>query len=131
MLMKTLANMTTENENATAGNASAQTTQKVATSTGALGYLRKQDLAQLEAFVTELAARVEALEALPAQIADLQQKLADLSAAVSQLQGMLQDATTKTLESAQKIVEEKVKPVVKELAKDILLIVDALKMTKK
>jgi ABC-type transporter Mla subunit MlaD len=100
-------------------------------SPSALGYLRKQDLAQLEAYVTELAARVEALETLPAQIADLQQKVADLAAAVSQLQGMTQDAATKARGDVQKFIEENVQPIVKELTKNMLLIAEALKMTKK
>jgi hypothetical protein len=144
LLMKTVTDMTTGNENAmagnanaqaaqnvVAGNASAQTTQKVVTSTGTLGYLRKQDLAQLEAVVEELSARVVALEELKTQVADLQQKVADLSAAVSQLQGIAQDAATKAMGNVQKFVEENVQPVVKELTKNMLLIADALKMTKK
>jgi hypothetical protein len=157
LLMKTVTDMTTGNENATAGNANAQvpqnvvagnasnqttqkaapepangqTTQKVVTAPAPLGYLRKQDLAQLEAFVEELSARVVALEELKTQVADLQQKVADLSATVSQLQGIAQDAATKARGDVQKFIEENVQPVVKEMTKNMLLIVEALKMTKK
>jgi polyhydroxyalkanoate synthesis regulator phasin len=140
LLMKTLTDMATENEKApleTAGaqavqkeeNVSVQATQKVATAPSALGYLRKQDLAQLEAFVNELAARVEALETLQAQVADLQQRVADLAAAVSQIQGMTQDAVAQSVEKALKAVEEQVQPLAKEIAKTMLLVAEALKKT--
>jgi len=140
LLMKTLTDMATENEKApqeTAGaqavqkeeNVSVQATQKVATAPSALGYLRKQDLAQLEAFVNELAARVEALETLQAQVADLQQRVADLAAAVSQIQGMTQEAVAQSVEKALKAVEEQVQPLAKELAKTMLLVSEALKKT--
>jgi SMC interacting uncharacterized protein involved in chromosome segregation len=138
--MKTLTDMATENEKApleTAGaqavqkeeKVSVQATQKVATAPSALGYLRKQDLAQLEAFVNELAARVEALETLQAQVADLQQRVADLAAAVSQIQGMTQEAMTQSVEKALKAVEEQVQPLAKEIAKTMLLVSEALKKT--
>ena len=140
LLMKTLTDMANENEKApqeTASgqvaqkeeNGSGQATQKVATTPSALGYLRKQDLAQLEAFVNELAARVEALETLQAQMADLQQRVADLAAAVSQMQGMTQEAMAQSVETALKVVEEKVQPLAKELAKTMLLVSEALKKT--
>jgi len=140
LLMKTLTDMANENEKApqeTAGaqavqkeeNVSVQATQKVATAPSALGYLRKQDLAQLEAFVNELAARVEALETLQAQVADLQQRVADLAAAVSQIQGMTQDAVAQSVEKALKAVEEQVQPLAKEIAKTMLLVAEALKKT--
>jgi len=140
LLMKTLTDMATENEKApleTAGaqavqkeeKVSVQATQKVATAPSALGYLRKQDLAQLEAFVNELAARVEALETLQAQVADLQQRVADLAAAVSQIQGMTQEAVAQSVEKALKAVEEQVQPLAKELAKTMLLVSEALKKT--
>jgi len=140
LLMKTLTDMATENEKAPqeiAGaqavqkeeKVSVQATQKVATAPSALGYLRKQDLAQLEAFVNELAARVEALETLQAQVADLQQRVADLAAAVSQIQGMTQDAVAQSVEKALKAVEEQVQPLAKELAKTMLLVSEALKKT--
>ena len=140
LLMKTLTNMATENEKApqeaASGqvaqkeeNGSGQATPKVATAPSALGYLRKQDLAQLEAFVNELAARVEALETLQAQVADLQQRVADLAAAVSQIQGMTQDAVAQSVEKALKAVEEQVQPLAKEIAKTMLLVAEALKKT--
>ena len=140
LLMKTLTDMANENEKApleTAGaqavqkeeNVSVQATPKVATAPSALGYLRKQDLAQLEAFVNELAARVEALETLQAQVADLQQRVADLAAAVSQIQGMTQEAVAQSVEKALKAVEEQVQPLAKEIAKTMLLVAEALKKT--
>jgi len=129
LLMKRLTDMATENEKAPQEPAGGQVAQKVATTPSALGYLRKQDLAQLEAFVNELAARVEALETLQAQMADLQQRVADLSAAVSQMQGMTQEALTQSVEKALKAVEERVQPLAKELAKSMLLVSEALKKT--
>ncbi len=129
MLMKTLTDMATENEKATPGTASGQATPKGTTPPSALGYLRKQDLAQLEAFVNELAARVEALEALPAQIVDLQQKITELSAAVAQIQSMTQDALAQSVEKALNAVQEQIQPFAKELAKTMLLVSEALKKT--
>jgi hypothetical protein len=140
LLMKTLTDMANENEKVpqeTAGaqavqkeeKVSVQAAQKVATAPSALGYLRKQDLAQLEAFVNELAARVEALETLQAQVADLQQRVADLAAAVSQIQGMTQEAVAQSVEKALKAVEEQVQPLAKEIAKTMLLVSEALKKT--
>ena len=129
LLMKTLTDMANENEKAPLETAIGQVGQKVATAPSALGYLRKQDLAQLEAFVNELAARVEALETLQAQVADLQQKVADLAAAVSQIQGMTQEAMTRSVEKALKAVEEQVQPLAKEIAKTMLLVSEALKKT--
>jgi uncharacterized protein YlxW (UPF0749 family) len=93
------------------------------------GYVRKQDLTQLEAFVNELAARVEALETLQAQVIELQQRVADLAAAVSQIQGMTQEAVTQSVEKALKVVEEQVQPFAKEIAKTMLLVAEALKKT--
>jgi len=93
-------------------------------------YFRKQDLAQLEAFVMELAARVEAIENLSAQITDLQQRLSDLEAAVSQIQGMTQEAVTQSVEKALKAVMEQVDPLATELGKSMLLVADALKKVK-
>jgi hypothetical protein len=143
LLMKAQTDMITENEKAvleTAGGqdsqkerpapAIAQATQKVATQPSALGYLRKQDLAQLEAFVNELAARVEALETLQAQVTELQQRVADLAAAVAQIQGMTQEAVSQTMEKAIKAAEERVQPLAKEIAKTMLLVAEALKKTK-
>ena len=121
--------MANENEKAPQETASGQATPKVATTPSALGFLRKQDLAQLEAFVNELAARVEALETLQAQMADLQQRVADLAAAVSQMQGMTQESMAQSVEKALKVVEEKVQPLAKELAKTMLLVSEALKKT--
>jgi len=129
LLMKTLTDMANENEKAPQETASGQATPKVATTPSALGFLRKQDLAQLEAFVNELAARVEALETLQAQMADLQQRVADLAAAVSQMQGMTQESMAQSVEKALKVVEEKVQPLAKELAKTMLLVSEALKKT--
>jgi hypothetical protein len=140
LLMKTLTDMATENEKApleTAGaqavqkeeKVSVQATQKVATAPSALGYLRKQDLAQLEAIVTELMARMEVLEGLQAQVTDIQRRLADLEATVSQMQGMTQEAMAQSVEKALKVVEEKVQPLAKELAKTMLLVSEALKKT--
>jgi molecular chaperone GrpE (heat shock protein) len=130
LLMKTLTDMATEKEKATLENTSGQATPKVAMSPSALGYLRKQDIAQLEALVSELAARVEALEGLSAQLADLQQRLADLEAAVSQIQGMTQEAVTQSIEKALKAVKEQLQPLTNEFAKNMLLIADALKNIK-
>jgi len=180
LLMKTLTNMAAENEKPAPENAGAQNTQKVATQPSALGYLRKQDLAplealvnelvarvkalengkeaqsgvsqptaqqkavvappasgyfrkqdleQLESYVIELGARVEALEALPAQIANLEQRLSDLEAAISQLQGITQEMVAQSVEKAQKAIEERVQPLVKEIAKTMLLVSEALKKT--
>jgi hypothetical protein len=129
LLMKTLTDMANENEKAPLETADAQTAQKVATAPSTLGYLRKQDLAQLEAFVNELAARVEALETLQAQVAELQQRVADLAAAVSQIQGMTQDAVAQSVNKALKAVEEQVQPLAKEIAKTMLLVAEALKKT--
>jgi len=129
LLMKTLTDMATGNENEKLANASEQATQKVVAPPSALGYLRKQDLAQVEAFVNELAARVEALEALPAQLAEMMQRLTDLEAAVSQIQGLTQEAVTQSVEKALKAVEGQVQPLTKEIAKSMLLVADALKKT--
>jgi hypothetical protein len=103
--------------------------QKAIAASRTVSYLRKQDLAQLEAFINELAARVEALETLQAQVADLQQRVADLAAAVSQIQGMTQEAVTQSVEKARKVVEEQVLPFAKEIAKTMLLVAEALKKT--
>jgi hypothetical protein len=130
LLMKNLTDMATETEKAPLEKASGQATQKVATPFSFQGYLRKQDLAQLEAFVTELAARVEALETLSAQIADLQQRISDLEAAVSQIQAMTQEAVTQSVEKALKAVMEQVQPLANELGKSMLLVADALKRLK-
>jgi len=154
LLMKNLSDMATENEKSTLDNAptqtpqkevsqptaqapqkvmsqpTAQAPQKVAPQTSALGYLRKQDLAQLEAFVMELAARVEAMENLSAQITALQQRLSDLEAAVSQIQSMTQEAVTQSVEKALKAVMEQVQPFSNELAKSVLLVTEALKRFK-
>jgi len=141
LLMKTLTDMATENEKTpqetTSGqaaqkeeNGSVQATQKVATASSALGYLRKQDLAQLEAIVTELMARMEVLEGLQAQMTDIQRRLADLEAAVSQIQGITQDAISQSVEKALKAVKEQVQPLANELAKDVLLVAEALKKIK-
>jgi polyhydroxyalkanoate synthesis regulator phasin len=131
LLMKTLSDMATEKEKMTLENTSGQATQKMTIPTGALGYLRKQDLAQLEAFVTELAARVEALENLPAQIADLQQKLNDLAAAVSQIQSLTQQAVAQATEKALEVVKEQIQPFAKELVKDMNLLSDLVKIINK
>jgi hypothetical protein len=130
LLMKTLTDMATEKEKTTLENTSGQATPKVATSPSALDYLRKQDIAQLEALVSELAARVEALEGLSAQLADLQQRLADLEAAVSQIQGMTQEAVTQSIEKALKAVKEQLQPLTNEFAKDVLLLAEVLKKIK-
>jgi hypothetical protein len=103
--------------------------QKAIAASRAVSYLRKQDLTQLEAFVNELAARVEALETLQAQVIELQQRVADLAAAVSQIQGMTQEAVTQSVEKALKVVEEQVQPFAKEIAKTMLLVAEALKKT--
>jgi hypothetical protein len=130
LLMKTLTDMATEKEKATLEDTSVQATPKVAPSPSALGYLRKQDLAQLEALVSELAARVEALEGLSAQLADLQRRLADLEAAVSQIQGMTQEAVAQSIEKALKAVKEQLQPLTNEFAKDVLLLAEVLKKIK-
>jgi len=129
LLMKTLTDMATENEKVPQEAASGQATQKVATAPSALGYLRKQDLAQLEAIVNELMARMEVLEGLQAQVTDIQRRLADLEATVSQMQGMTQETMAQSVEKALKVVEEKVQPLAKELAKTMLLVSEALKKT--
>jgi hypothetical protein len=131
LLMKTLTDMTAENEKAPLENTGGQAPSKVATAPSALGYFKKQDLAQLEALVMELSARVEAMEGLQAQVADLQQRLADLEAAVSQIQGMTQEAVAQSVEKALKAVEEQVQPFAKELAKSMLLVGEALKILRK
>ena len=92
LLMKTLTNMSTGNEKATLESTGMLATQKVAPAPSALGYVKKQDLDQLEAFVNELAARVEAIEGLQAVVMELQQRVAELAAAVSQIQSMTQEA---------------------------------------
>jgi hypothetical protein len=130
LLMKTLTDMATENEKAPQEAASGQGAQKVATTPSALGYLRKQDLAQLEAIVTELMARMEVLEGLQAQVTELQRRLADLEAAVSQIQGITQDALAQSVEKALKAVKEQVQPLANEFAKDVLLVAEALKKIK-
>jgi hypothetical protein len=103
--------------------------QKAIVASRAVSYLRKQDLAQLEAFVNELAARVEALETLQSQVIELQQRVAELAAAVSQIQGMTQEAMAQSVEKALKAVEEKVQPFANEIAKTALLVAEALKKT--
>jgi len=105
------------------------TQQKAIAAASALGNLRKQDLAQLEAIVNELMARMEVLEGLQAQVTELQRRLADLEATVSQMQGITQEAMAQSVEKALKVVEEKVQPLAKELAKTMLLVSDALKKT--
>jgi hypothetical protein len=130
LLMKTLTDMATENEKPTPENIGGQATQKVAAAPSALSYVKKQDLAQLEAFVNELAARVEALETLQAQVTELQQRVAELAAAVAQIQGMTQEAVSQTMEKAIKAAEERVQPLAKEIAKTMLLVAEALKKTK-
>jgi predicted nucleic acid-binding Zn-ribbon protein len=105
------------------------TQQKAIAAASASGYLKKQDLAQLEAIVNELMARMEVLEGLQAQVTELQRRLADLEAAVSQMQGMTQEALAQSVEKALKVVEEKVQPLAKELAKTMLLVSEALKKT--
>jgi len=130
LLMKTLTDMATENEKLPQEPAGGQVAQKVATTPIALGYLRKQDLAQLEAIVNELMARMEVLEGLQAQVTELQRRLADLEAAVSQIQGITQDAISQSVEKALKAVKEQVQPLANELAKDVLLVAEALKKIK-
>jgi hypothetical protein len=105
------------------------TRQKVIAPPSVAIHLRKQDLAQLEAFVNELAARVEALEGLPAQLADISQRLTELEAALAQIQSMMQDSATQAVEKAIKVVQEQVQPFAKELAKTMLLVSEALKKT--
>ena len=129
LLMKTLTDMATENEKAPQEAASGQVAQKGAPTSVAVGYVKKQDLAQLEAIVTELMARMEVLEGLQAQVTELQRRLADLEATVSQMQGMTQEALAQSVEKALKVVEEKVQPLAKELAKTMLLVSEALKKT--
>ena len=127
LLMKTLTDMATENEKAMPADAGNQPTQKVVMGANLVSYVRKQDLAQLEAFVNELAARVEALEALPAQLADMSQRLTELEAAIAQIQSMMQDSAMQAMEKALKAVQEQVQPFAKELAKTVLLVAEALK----
>jgi len=105
------------------------TQQKVIAAPSALGNLRKQDVAQLEAIVTELMARMEVLEGLQAQVTDIQRRLADLEAAVRQIQGLTQDAVAQSVEKALNAVKEQVQPLAKELAKTMLLVSEALKKT--
>ena len=116
-------------KNAPSGAGEQATQHKAIAASSASGYVRKQDLAQLEAIVTELMARMEVLEGLQAQVTDIQRRLADLEATVSQMQGMTQEAMAQTLEKALKVVEEKVQPLAKELAKSMLLVSEALKKT--
>jgi Tfp pilus assembly protein PilE len=129
LLMKTLTDMANESGKDLQKTASGQDTQKMINFPSVQGYVRKQDLTQLEAFVNELAARVEALETLQAQVIELQQRVADLAAAVSQIQGMTQEAVTQSVEKALKVVEEQVQPFAKEIAKTMLLVSEALKKT--
>jgi hypothetical protein len=129
LLMKNLTDMATENEKGTLENASGQTTQKTPIAPSVV-YLKKQDLAQLEAFVNELSARVEALENLQSQVTELQQRVAELAAAVAQIQGMTQESVSQTMEKAIKAAEERVQPLAKEIAKTMLLVAEALKKTK-
>jgi len=130
LLMKNLSDMATEKEKTTLDNASGQAPQNVAPQPSALGYLRKQDLAQLEAFIMELAARIEAMEGMQTQLADLQQRLSDLEATVSQIQAMTQEAVAQSVEKALKAVMEQVQPLTSELGKSMLLVADALKRLK-
>jgi BMFP domain-containing protein YqiC len=116
--------------NAHSDAAGPATQQKAITPSSALGYLRKQDTAQLEAIVSELIARVEALEAERAQLAELQRRLADLEAAVSQIQGMTQEAVAQSIEKALKAVKEQIQPLTNEFAKDVLLLAEVLKKIK-
>jgi predicted nucleic acid-binding Zn-ribbon protein len=116
-------------KNAQSGAGEQATQQKAIAPPSASGYLKKQDLAQLEAIVTELMARMEVLEGLQAQVTDIQRRLADLEATVSQMQGMTQEALAQSVEKALKVVEEKVQPLAKELAKTMLLVSEALKKT--
>jgi predicted nucleic acid-binding Zn-ribbon protein len=131
--MKTLTDMATEKEQeqekAAQDNASRQTAQKMAAAPRVQGFLRKYDIEQLEDYIVELAARVEALEGLQAQVTDLQRRLADLEAAVSQIQGLTQDAVAQSVEKALNAVKEQVQPLAKELAKTMLLVSEALKKT--
>jgi predicted nucleic acid-binding Zn-ribbon protein len=146
--MKTLTDMATEKEQeqekAALDNASSQTAQKMAAAPDnassqiaqkraapprVQGFLRKYDIEQLEDYVVELAARVEALEKLQAQVTDIQRRLADLEAAVSQIQGLTQDAVAQSVEKALNAVKEQVQPLAKELAKTMLLVSEALKKT--
>jgi hypothetical protein len=133
LLMKTLTDMATEKEQeqekAALDNASRQTAQKMAAAPRVQGFLRKYDIEQLEDYIVELAARVEALEGLQAQVTDLQRRLADLEAAVSQIQGLTQDAVAQSVEKALNAVKEQVQPLAKELAKTMLLVSEALKKT--
>ena len=116
-------------KNAKSGAGEQATQQKAIAAPSAAGYLKKQDLAQLEAIVNELMARMEVLEGLQAQVTELQRRLADLEATVSQMQGMTQEAMAQSVEKALKVVEEKVQPLAKELAKTMLLVSEALKKT--
>jgi len=116
-------------KNAQSGAGDQATQRNAIAASSASGYVRKQDLGQMEAIVTELMARMEVLEGLQAQMTDIQRRLADLEATVSQMQGMTQEAMAQTLEKALKVVEEKVQPLAKELAKSMLLVSEALKKT--
>ena len=109
---------------------SGQATQKVATQPSALGYLRKQDLAQLEAMVMELMAQVEALKGLQPQLAELQRRLSDLEATVSQIQSMTQEAVTQSVEKSLTAVKEQVRPLATEFAQTTHLVAEAVKMVK-
>jgi hypothetical protein len=129
LLMKTLEDMAAENKKTMPAEVVEPTTQKAVVSANPISYVRKQDLAQLEAFVTELAARVEALEELPAQLANISQRLTELEAALAQIQSMMQDSATQAVEKSLKVVQEQVQPFAKELAKTMLLVAEALKKT--
>ena len=115
------------NADSGAGQQTAQ--QKASATASVFSYVRKQDMAQLEAMVNELMARMEVLEGLQAQVTELQRRLADLEATVSQMQGMTQESMAQSVEKALKVVEEKVQPLAKELAKTMLLVSEALKKT--
>jgi len=115
--------------NADNGAGQQATQQKASAAASVFSYVRKQDLAQLEAIVNELMARMEVLEGLQAQVTDIQRRLADLEATVSQMQGMTQEAMAQSVEKALKVVEAKVQPLAKELAKTMLLVSEALKKT--
>jgi len=127
LLMKTLADMTIKSEKTSPSEAGNESKLKVGTASNLMGYVGKQDLAQLEAVVNELMARVEALEGLRAQLAELNRRLTEAEAVLAQIQNMGQDSVAQAVEKALAVVQEQVQPFAKELAKDLLLVSDVLK----
>jgi len=127
LLMKTLADMALKSEKMSPSEVGNESKPKVGAASNLMGYVGKQDLAQLEAVVSELMARLQALEGIPAQLAELDRRLTEVEAVLAQIQNMGQDSVTQAVEKALAVVQEQIQPFAKELAKDLLLVSDVLK----